>query len=80
MIPEIHIEDYNYLLPDERIAKYPLPERDLSKLLHYEGGRVDEFFFRQLPDLLPENSLMIFNDTKVVPARMRFHRATGAHI
>ena len=80
MIPEIHIEDYNYPLPDERIAKYPLPERDSSKLLHYEGGQVDEFIFRQLPDLLPENALMVFNDTKVVPARMHFQRATGAHI
>ena len=59
MIPEIHIEDYNYPLPDERIAKYPLPERDSSKLLHYVGGRVDEFVFRQLPELLPDNSLMI---------------------
>ena len=80
MIPEIHIEDYNYPLPDERIAKYPLPERDSSKLLHYECGQVDEFIFRQLPDLLPENALMVFNDTKVVPARMHFQRATGAHI
>ena len=80
MIPEIHIEDYNYPLPDERIAKYPLPERDASKLLHYEGGHVDAFIFRQLPDLLPENALMVFNDTKVVPARMHFQRATGAHI
>lgn len=80
MIPEIHIEDYNYPLPDERIAKYPLPERDSSKLLHYAGGHVDEYVFRQLPDLLPENALMVFNDTKVVPARMHFLRATGAHI
>ena len=80
MIPEIHIEDYNYLLPDERIAKYPLPERDSSKLLRYEKGRVDEHVFRELPDLLPENALMVFNDTKVVPARMHFQRASGAHI
>ena len=80
MIPEIHIEDYNYPLPDERIAKYPLPERDASKLLHYEAGKVDSYIFRQLPDLLPENALMVFNDTKVVPARMHFQRATGAHI
>ena len=80
MIPEIHIEDYNYPLPDERIAKYPLPERDSSKLLHYENGHVDEHIFRDLPGLLPENALMVFNDTKVVPARMHFQRATGAHI
>ena len=80
MIPEIHIEDYNYELPDDRIAKYPLPERDSSKLLRYADGRVDAFVFRDLPDLLPDNALMVFNDTKVVPARMHFQRATGAHI
>lgn len=80
MIPEIHIEDYNYPLDDARIAKYPLPERDSSKLLYYENGSVCEYVFRQLPDLLPENSLMVFNDTKVVPARMHFQRPTGAHI
>ena len=80
MIPDIHIEDYNYPLPDERIAKYPLPERDASKLLHYKNGRVDESIFRNLPDFLPENALMVFNDTKVVPARMHFRRPSGAHI
>jgi len=80
MIPDIHIEDYNYPLPDERIAKYPLPERDASKLLLYEDGKVGESIFRQLPDYLPEGSLMIFNDTKVVPARLFFQRESGAHI
>lgn len=80
MIPEIHIEDYDYPLPDERIAKYPLPKRDSSKLLCYQDGKVDEFIFRDLPGLLPENALMVFNDTKVVPARMHFQRPTGAHI
>lgn len=80
MIPEIRIQDYNYPLPDERIAKYPLPERDSSKLLRYLDGKVDEFVFRDLPDLLPENAVMVFNDTKVVPARLHFQRPTGAHI
>ena len=80
MIPEIHIEDYNYGLEDDRIAKYPLPERDASKLLHYKDGAVSEYVFRQLPELLPEGSLMIFNDTKVVLARLHFVRETGAHI
>lgn len=80
MIPEIHIEDYNYPLTDDRIAKYPLPERDSSKLLRYIDGQVDHFTFKELPDLLPENSIMVFNDTKVVPARMHFQRETGAHI
>ena len=80
MIPEIHIEDYNYPLPDERIAKYPLPERDASKLLCYQDGDVSEYVFRELPELLPEGSMLVFNDTKVVPARMHFQRASGAHI
>ncbi|MCR5243517.1 MAG: S-adenosylmethionine:tRNA ribosyltransferase-isomerase [Bacteroidales bacterium] len=80
MIPEIHIEDYNYPLTDERIAKYPLAERDSSKLLRYKDGKVDDFVFRDLPDLLPEDAIMVFNDTKVVPARLHFERETGAHI
>lgn len=80
MIPEIHIEDYNYPLPDERIAKYPLDQRDSSKLLKYEDGQIEDHQFRSLPDLLAEGSLMVFNDTKVVPARLHFQRSTGAHI
>ncbi|MBR4755835.1 MAG: S-adenosylmethionine:tRNA ribosyltransferase-isomerase [Bacteroidales bacterium] len=80
MIPEIHIEDYHYDLPDERIAKYPLAERDSSKLLCYDGGKVSERIFRELPGLLPEDSVMVFNDTKVVPARLHFVRESGARI
>ena len=80
MIPEIHIEDYNYPLPDERIAKYPLDKRDSSKLLKYKDGEIEDYNFRSLPDLLEEGSLMVFNDTKVVPARLHFQRSTGAHI
>ena len=80
MIPEIRIEDYNYNLPDERIAKYPLSQRDASKLLHYESGNVSEKCFADIPSLIPEGSLMVFNDTKVVPARLHFQRETGAHI
>jgi S-adenosylmethionine:tRNA ribosyltransferase-isomerase len=80
MIPSLHIEDYNYDLPDERIAKYPLERRDSSKLLRYEDGNVSEYVFRDIPSLLPAGSLMIFNDTKVVPARLHFQRETGAHI
>ena len=80
MLPSIRIEDYNYGLPEERIAKYPLPERDSSKLLRYMDGLVDDHVFRDLPSLLPEDSLMIFNDTKVVPARLHFQRESGAHI
>ena len=80
MIPEIHIEDYCYPLEDSRIAKYPLPERDSSKLLHYSKGKVTDHIFRNLPELLPEGALMVFNDTKVVPARLHFAKETGAVI
>lgn len=80
MIPEIHIEDFNYDLPDDRIAKYPLPRRDSSKLLIYRDGAVRETVFSALPEELPADSMMIFNDTRVVPARLFFRRDTGAHI
>ena len=80
MIPEITIEQYNYHLPDERIAKYPLSERDMSKLLVYKDSEISEHRFTSMPEILPEGHLMIFNDTKVVPARLHFQRDTGAHI
>lgn len=80
MIPEIRIEDYNYGLDDARIAKYPLSERDASKLLHYCKGKVASYTFKDLPSLLPSGATMVFNDTKVVPARMHFQRETGAII
>lgn len=80
MIPEIRIQDYNYNLPDSRIAKYPLPERDSSKLLLYKDGQCEESVFRNLAEYIPEGSLMVFNDTKVVPARLFFKRSTGAHV
>ena len=80
MIPDIKIEDYNYPLPDERIAKYPLPQRDASKLLVYHHGICTESAFREIPSFLPSDAIMVFNDTKVVPARLFFQRETGAHI
>lgn len=80
MIPEIHIEDYTYDLPEERIAKYPLERRDSSKLLVYIDGGICESVFRNLPSFLPADSIMVFNNTKVVPARLFFRRATGALI
>ena len=80
VIPDIRIEDYAYPLPDERIAKYPLPQRDESKLLIYENGSVRERIFKELPSELPAGSIMVFNDTKVVPARLHFKRDSGAHI
>lgn len=80
MIPQIRIEEFDYNLPDERIAKYPLEKRDASKLLMYREGKVSEYQFSTLPQLLPEDSIMVFNDTKVVPARLHFQRESGAHI
>ena len=80
MIPEIRIEDFNYPLPDERIAKYPLAERDSSKLLIYKGGEIRERVFRDITEEIPSDAVMVFNDTKVVPARLFFRRDSGAHI
>ena len=80
MVPEIIIDDYNYDLPDEKIAKYPLSHRDSSKLLRYTDGNVSGHSFTDLPSMLPEGAFMVFNDTKVVPARLHFQRPTGAHI
>jgi S-adenosylmethionine:tRNA-ribosyltransferase-isomerase (queuine synthetase) len=76
----IKISDYNYPLPDERIAKFPLPERDHSKLLIYRHGDIQEKSFTSLPTSLPEGSLMIFNNTKVIQARLHFRKETGALI
>lgn len=80
MVPEIIIDDYNYDLPDEKIAKYPLSHRDSSKLLKYIDGNVSGHSFTDLPSILPDGAFMVFNDTKVVPARLHFQRPTGAHI
>lgn len=77
----IHIHDYNYPLPDARIAKYPLPQRDASKLLtRAVDGSIAEDTFRHLPNYLPQGSLMVFNNTKVIQARLHFHKHTGALI
>jgi len=77
---EIHISEYNYALPDERIAKFPLAERDHSKLLIYNKGVVGEDVFYNLPQHLPKGALMVFNNTKVIQARMHFRKETGALI
>ena len=71
---EIQIKDYNYPLPDERIAKFPLPERDSSKLLVYKSGEVTDDVFRSLPNYLPKGALMVFNNTKVIRARLHFRK------
>ena len=77
---DIHISDYSYDLPDERIAKFPLAERDQSKLLIYNKGVVGEDVFRHLPNHLPEGALMVMNNTKVIQARLHFRKSTGALI
>lgn len=76
----IRISDYNYELPDERIAKFPLAHRDQSKLLVYNQGRVGEDRFCHLPDYLPAGELMVFNNTRVIQARLHFRKETGALI
>ena len=76
----IQISDYNYALPDERIAKYPLPQRDHSKLLLYRQGEVSDDVFYNLPGHLPQGALMVFNNTRVIQARMHFRKSTGALI
>ena len=76
----IYIADYNYPLPDERIAKYPLPERDHSKLLIYREGKVSEDHFFHIGDYIAPHSLLIYNNTRVIQARLEFHKPTGARI
>lgn len=79
-VQNISIEDYNYPLPDERIAKYPLSERDASKLLVLKGNRLQPSHFKNIGDFLPNDSLLIFNETKVVRARLQFTKESGANI
>ena len=76
----IKISDYHYDLPDERIAKFPLPQRNHSKLLIYRHGEVSDDVFYNLPDYLPKGALMVFNNTKVIQARLHFRKETGALI
>lgn len=77
---EIKISEFKYFLPDEKIAQYPLANRDSSKLLVYKNGNIDVDFFNGIDNYIPENSLIIFNNTKVIPARLIFHKETGARI
>ncbi|MBX2971836.1 MAG: S-adenosylmethionine:tRNA ribosyltransferase-isomerase [Flavobacteriales bacterium] len=81
--PHVHpqglsIGDFTYELPEDRIARHPLEERDASRLLVYRNGRVGDHLFRGIADLLPPDALLILNDTRVVNARLHFRRATGA--
>lgn len=79
-IPAIDLKAYEYTLPEEKIAKFPLSKRDSSKLLHYKDGQISHFNFSYLPELLPAETLLVYNDTKVIPARLIFQRETGARI
>jgi S-adenosylmethionine:tRNA ribosyltransferase-isomerase len=79
-IKNISIGHYNYHLPDELIAKYPLPKRDGSKLLVYRQGEITERQFHEIEQLIPPKSLMVFNNTKVIRARLEFFKNTGARI
>lgn len=77
---QIRIEEFNYPLSDERIAKFPLTKRDESKLLVYRNGKIDEAVFKQLSDYLPQGSMLVYNNTRVIQARMLFQKETGAQI
>ena len=77
---DIRISDYNYPLPDERIAKFPKQQRDESKLLVYDRGQIGESVFSQLSSYLPGGALMVFNNTRVIQARLHFHKSSGALI
>ena len=79
-IKDIAIEAYDYPLPEERIAKYPLAERDASKLLVMKGGAIQPSQFKHIGDFLPPKALLVFNETKVIRARLQFQKATGSHI
>ncbi len=79
-IKHIAIDDYDYPLPESRIAKYPLAERDASKLLVLKNSYIQESVFRNIGTFLPENSLLVFNETKVIQARLQFQKDSGSHI
>jgi S-adenosylmethionine:tRNA ribosyltransferase-isomerase len=80
MKESLPISEYTYHLPEDRIASFPLAERDKSKLLYYHRGNIEHHTFKKLPELLPSDSLLLFNDTKVIPARLLFQKETGADI
>lgn len=79
-VKQINISNYNYELPDEKIAKFPLEKRDSSKLLTYISGNVSTNVFSSLPDILPANSCLVFNNTRVIQARLEFFKSTGSRI
>ncbi|MDE6854829.1 MAG: S-adenosylmethionine:tRNA ribosyltransferase-isomerase, partial [Muribaculaceae bacterium] len=76
----LKIDDYNYPLPDERIARHPLSERDACRLLLYRDGVVSDHIFSELPSMLPPGAMLVYNNTRVINARLRFNKAPGAAI
>jgi S-adenosylmethionine:tRNA ribosyltransferase-isomerase len=76
----LSLSDYTYTLPADRIAQYPLKNRDEANLLFYKSGQIEHKKFTALPDLLPQNSLLVFNNTKVISARLHFQKESGAMI
>ena len=80
MIPNIYLCDYQYELPEDRIRKHAITQRDHSKLLHYHNGKIKHQTFHQISALIPQNSQLFFNNTKVIPARIYFQKSTGAII
>jgi len=77
---DLHIKDFSYDLPEERIAKYPLTQRDESKLLVYRNEAIVEDFYKNIATYLPEQTMLVFNNTKVIQARLHFENSTGARI
>lgn len=77
---QVNLSEYTYHLADEKIAKYPLSQRDLSKLLYYQKGAITHRSFKEIVDLIPANASLFFNNTKVIPARLIFNKSTGAQI
>ena len=80
MVKDISIEAYDYPLPEDRIAKYPLAERDASKLLVLKDNVISESQFKHVGEYLPKDALLVFNETKVIRARLQFHKTTGSRI
>ena len=79
-IRALRIADYDYPLPDERIAKHPRAQREQCKLLYYNNGAIEERKFWEVPALLPEHTTLIYNNTRVINARLRFRKETGSMI
>ena len=79
-VKQIAIEAYDYPLPEDRIAKYPLAERDASKLLILKDNKIQSSQFKNIGDFLPKDALLVFNETKVIRARLQFHKSTGSRI